>query len=169
MESHWRLKQGNADQTPGTLFQHTEDRRRREQRQKRLGGQDGGRCAETRLEVDKESSSGPSQDELERLSYESRWAWKGGGAERGETKAPQMGQGTVGGERVGARTPSRGGAQKGVGEGPGSDRGRQNCWPPAALCSWLRNVPSLPGDFGALMAPSPYQARQHRELWGCLP
>lgn len=69
----------------------------------------------------RKAAVGPSQDGLERLSYESRWAWKGGGAERGETKAPQMGQGTVGGERVGARTPSRGGAQKGVGEGPGSD------------------------------------------------
>lgn len=92
---------------------------------------------------------------LERLGHESRWAWKGGGAGQGETKAPQMGQGTVGGKRVGAQTLSTGGGQEGVGEGPGSSRGRQNCWPPAALCSWLRNVPSLPGDLEPLLALSP--------------
>lgn len=51
-------------------------------------------------------------------SHESRWAWKGGGVEQGQTKATQMGQGTVGGERVGVQTPSRGGGQKGLGEGP---------------------------------------------------
>lgn len=60
MESHWRLKKGNTDQAPGTLFQHTEDGGRREQKQKRLGGQDGGRHSETRLEVDTEHSSGLS-------------------------------------------------------------------------------------------------------------
>lgn len=62
MESHQRLKQGNTDQAPETLIQPTADGRRREQKQKRLGGQDGGRHAETRLKVDKESSSGLSQD-----------------------------------------------------------------------------------------------------------
>ena len=67
MESHRRLKQGNTDQAPGTLLQPTENgRRRREQNQKRLGGQGGGRHTETRLKVDKESSIGLSQDGGER-------------------------------------------------------------------------------------------------------
>lgn len=106
-----------------------------------------------------------------------------GGERAWEAPLPreQMGsEGRRGGVRRNKSTPDGpgncrrgkgGGTDTSRGGGPGSSRGRQNCWPPAALCSWLRNVPSLPGDFGAPAGPVSYRARQlpHRELWGCLP
>lgn len=66
----WRvtggLNRGSTDQAPRTLFLHTEDGRSREQKQTRLGGKEGSRNAETKLEADKESRSGLSLDRGER-------------------------------------------------------------------------------------------------------
>jgi hypothetical protein len=67
------------------------------------------------------------------------------------------GPGNCGRERRGPEVaPAGEGGPEGGWREPGSSWGRQSSWPPAALCSWLRNVPGLPGDGLAPAAPVPH-------------
>lgn len=174
----WRTKR---ECRPGTWDSSMQGMEEKTNKQERLRGKDGRRNTETRHA----GGMGSGRTEKKKLAERAAPRTDGLGREEGQNwkKPKQSRWARELWERGGweYRHPGGEGARKELERALAPVEADKNCWPPAALCSWLRNVPGLPKDclapvgpcwpLLAPVGPVSYQARQlpHQELWSCLP